>query len=81
MDTLLQIWEDSYFTMILGKVNTSKWTFVKVSHFLTLWILLKQNTALLSTLRVSVSQQVWHLNFSQLFDDLGHENHIYPESM
>ena len=24
--------------------------------------------------------QAWHLNFSQLFDDLGHENHIFSES-
>ena len=29
-----------------------------------------------------VSQsQTWHLNFSQLFDDLGHENHIFSESI
>ena len=25
--------------------------------------------------------QAWHLNFSQLFDDLGHENHIFSESI
>ena len=25
--------------------------------------------------------QAWHLNFSQLFDDLGHENHVFSESM
>ena len=25
--------------------------------------------------------QAWHLNFSQLFDNLGHENHIFSESM
>ena len=24
---------------------------------------------------------VWHLKFSQLFDDLGHENHIFSESI
>ena len=41
-------------------------------------ILLNQNTALLPTFRKS---QAWHLNFSQLFDDLGHENHIFSESI
>ena len=44
-------------------------------------ILLKENTALLSTVRPSVSVQAWHLNFSQLFDDLGHENHVFSESV
>ena len=33
-----------------------------------------------STFRVSVSVQAWHLNFSQLFDDLGHENHLFSEA-
>ena len=30
---------------------------------------------------LSVRQQAWHLNFSQLFDDLGHENNIFSESI
>ena len=25
--------------------------------------------------------QAWHLNFSQLFDDLGHVNHVFSESI
>ena len=46
-------------------------------------ILLKQNTALLSTVCVCVrvyTVQVWHLKLSQLFDNLGHKNHIFSSS-
>ena len=40
-------------------------------------ILLKQNTALLSTVRPSVSRHDISTFFLQLFDDLGHENHVF----
>ena len=44
--------------------------------------LLKQNTALHSTFLWSVCpSQAWHLNFSQVFDWLGHENHIFSDSI
>ena len=62
-------------------VNSHKWSFCIVSKILLfkiLRILLKQNTALLSIFSLS---QAWHLNFSQLFDDLGYENHIFSESI
>ena len=51
-------------------------------QYTVLRIQLKLNTALLSTFRPCVrSSQAWHLNFSQLFDDLGHENHVFSDGM
>ena len=39
-------------------------------------------TALISTVCVcTYIVQVWHLNFSQLFDDLGHENHVFSKNI
>ena len=45
-------------------------------------ILLKQNTTLVPTVYVCVfTGEAWHLNFSQLFDDLGHDYHMFSESI
>ena len=63
---------------IWWNIHTSFCIVSKILLFKILRILLKQNTALLSIFSLS---QAWHLNFSQLFDDLGHENHIFSESI
>ena len=64
-----------------GKRITYKTDFSHV-NLLILLIADSAQTEYRSTFHcVSVCVQAWHLNFSQLFDDFGHENHVFSESM